>query len=103
MAMSAIPAPTTLCPHCGKTIKMAVPYLNSGKGAPIPGDLSVCLNCAGMCLYNDDLSLRKLTEQETADVQMLWTRLERLRASIHKLHADLAKRGVSLETGEQIQ
>jgi hypothetical protein len=49
--------PRTRCPYCGHKLNAA--GLPSGDAAPAPGDYSVCIACAGVLIFGDDLALRK--------------------------------------------
>lgn len=49
------------CPHCGKHIDQASCYAD-GDQKPSPGDLSVCIGCAEISKYGDDMGLEKFPE-----------------------------------------
>lgn len=60
--------PTTPCPHCGalhNSIK-AIGYPRDDD--PREGDISVCIKCATPVALAADLSLRKLTDLELAEI-----------------------------------
>lgn len=50
------PAP---CPYCGKVLDGAS---NSKAEKPVPGDLSVCAYCAGLCQFTSALGLERLPD-----------------------------------------
>lgn len=52
--------PVCHCPHCGYKLDAASVPGNKGK-RPIPGDFSVCLKCAAVLRFKDDLTLRATT------------------------------------------
>lgn len=56
----------TACPYCGKAINMATNTEN--ERGPEEGDLSVCGWCGGLLIFNEDLSIRKLTIEEIANL-----------------------------------
>jgi hypothetical protein len=59
--------PESHCPWCGYTID-AVTCLdergNEHDKMPQPGDLTVCVKCAHICAFADDLTLRTPTDTE---------------------------------------
>lgn len=56
----------TICPGCGAKLDCST----HPKGAPSPGDLSLCLKCGQPLTYEDDLSLRALSTQDIAALQL---------------------------------
>lgn len=75
---------------CGYTLDGA-----NGPGLVRPGDLSVCFNCANVAVFDENRSVRPLTEAEKVEIENdPETRkpLERARAQIL---ADIAKNGRS--------
>jgi hypothetical protein len=62
--------PVSLCPHCGVPVDAATPedIMNEGR-KPSPKDLSICFTCGGMCVYQDDLTLRALTDEELEKIK----------------------------------
>ena len=54
--------PQQCCPYCSHTFNRA----SDLKQEPTPreGDFSVCIYCAGLLVFNADLSVRKPTEYE---------------------------------------
>lgn len=51
------------CPHCGAINDRATPVQNEG-AVPIPGDFSVCIKCAGINKFGEDMALEKLSHEE---------------------------------------
>ncbi len=50
------------CPHCGEILDAATAA--EGKHEiPNPGDVSVCIYCAGLLVYADDMALTKLSDE----------------------------------------
>jgi len=55
------------CPYCGKENHKATNPLGSDI-IPPPGSLSLCIGCAGISIFNDDLTTRKPTEEEKEEI-----------------------------------
>lgn len=53
-----------VCPHCGIELSGA-----AGPAAPKEGDVTMCINCAGICIFNDDLTLRFPDATELAELE----------------------------------
>jgi hypothetical protein len=53
------------CPYCAR------PYNRhrtiEGQGAPEPGDVSICIGCGEVCIFNESLRLRRPTQAERRD------------------------------------
>ena len=60
--MSDTIVPPSPCPYCGRTMDAAT-CVNGDRG-PGPGDYSVCLYCRETLVYKNDLTTRKITDQE---------------------------------------
>lgn len=56
-------AKPNLCPYCGYFFDMAAAH-DGGADQPSPGAISLCLNCGEAGIFTDDLSTRKMTDQE---------------------------------------
>lgn len=48
------------CPYCNKLVDMATSTRDNHK--PNPKDLSICINCANIMQYGDDMALEKFPE-----------------------------------------
>jgi hypothetical protein len=55
----------TLCPHCGYMLDAASNI--DGDRAPTTGDVTICINCTNICLYETATTLRVATKQELLD------------------------------------
>jgi hypothetical protein len=58
------------CPHCGSPIDQASGLVDKNARnelKPKPGDISLCIICAGLSRYTETMTLRKLTEIEAVD------------------------------------
>lgn len=53
--------PASKCPHCGTRFDRASSLDDE---APGPGDVTVCIRCAKICIFNEDLTVRKPTGPE---------------------------------------
>jgi len=57
--------PTALCPHCGYAVEMAT---GVGKAdTPSPESATICIKCAGFCIFTETMSLRKMSDEEFKD------------------------------------
>jgi hypothetical protein len=59
--------PRNHCLECGKTIDAGSP-VEKGNHRPKPGDIAICLDCAHLHAYADDLTLRQLTGDEIVEI-----------------------------------
>jgi hypothetical protein len=60
---------TALCPYCGSKADCAT---NSfGEGQPSEGDFSICLRCAGICVFVRVSDLLQLRKAQGADLMGL--------------------------------
>lgn len=76
-----IPCP---CPYCHNPLS-AVGQLDNG-AKPFPGDFSVCITCAGVLVFCDDLTVRKPTQEER-DIAEKSVAVFNTQYSIRRLHA----------------
>lgn len=60
--------PEQLCPYCGEHVDRATPAPSNQDARPEPGNFSLCCSCAGILVYQADLTVRKATDEEIADV-----------------------------------
>lgn len=51
------------CPNCGYELNAAT-HLTDDKAQPSPGDLSVCFMCSTPLVYDQNLKLSILTEED---------------------------------------
>jgi hypothetical protein len=59
--------PNGLCPHCGRGADgVTDPFEEE---VPKPGDISICVYCRDVAVFQGDLSLRKMTEEEVAGME----------------------------------
>jgi hypothetical protein len=55
--------PKAECAHCGYKIDRAANTVRNEK--PHPGDFTICMACAKVLVFNEDLKLRKPSPEET--------------------------------------
>lgn len=55
------------CPHCGKRLN-AAGTTDGADARPEPGDCTMCFGCGEWCVFADDLSLRKPSEDELVEL-----------------------------------
>lgn len=55
--------PETKCTKCEAIINEATHTLGEDS-QPVPGDLSICIECEHVMIYADDMTLRDMTEAE---------------------------------------
>lgn len=73
----------THCPHCGAPINCAGFHpLEPHPRPPQPGDLTICLACAGVCIFTDDLDIRAATKSDDVPVEALDAQ-----ADVRRFHA----------------
>lgn len=70
------------CPYCDAALDSATdPY---GTRRPNAGDLTVCIVCAQLCAFTDNMLLRKLTPKEEQDA-MSHDHIKKLVAAVRKI------------------
>jgi hypothetical protein len=72
--------PVQPCPCCDYKIDAASNAKGGGK-SPVPGDLSICINCGTLLMFKDDLS------HEIADPAMLAKLSDETKIVLQKLMA----------------
>lgn len=50
------------CPYCGHKHELATDLRCNAK--PSPGDVSICIQCANVLMFDDNLATRKPTDNE---------------------------------------
>ena len=64
------------CPYCSYQVDCATTITD--KGPPEPGMFSICINCMNVCVFAEDMSIRKPTLEEIAAVgDMEWGIVQR--------------------------
>jgi hypothetical protein len=83
--MKDFDVPETICHVCGHKNDGALEGNDTGD-APESGDVSICIKCQTVCIFNDDMSLREPTEADI--LEMPWDQISRLQRVLKELHAD---------------
>lgn len=60
--------PPSHCLDCGYAINAGSPTPDFPNASPEPGDVAICLKCAHLMVYADDLTVRALTGDEVVEV-----------------------------------
>jgi hypothetical protein len=81
--------PINMCLSCGYVIDAA----SNHKGrAPHPGAIAICLKCAHIMIFNNELKLRELTDNEVVEIAghpemlQMMKALGRARAEYERVH-----------------
>jgi hypothetical protein len=77
----------TVCPNCGKVLD-AVTGVDH-ENAPVAGSVTICINCSGLSVFQDDLTLREPTPEEMADL-MAQPEVQRVLMALGKYRARLS-------------
>jgi len=57
------------CPECDRKLDMATPTdLSSPQAVPTENDVTVCFYCGVIGAYNEDLTIRKATEEDLSKI-----------------------------------
>ena len=56
------------CPHCGRIREVHTGTGDAQGTVPKPGDVSVCFNCLGTSVFDEQLKLRLPTQQEAKEI-----------------------------------
>jgi RNase P subunit RPR2 len=54
----------TVCPDCKNLLSAATSIESDESTQPRPNDLTICIYCASILIYNKDFSLRRATESD---------------------------------------
>jgi hypothetical protein len=65
--LKALRHPTSQCPNCGKTLDAAHNVTGEQANKVKPGDISLCIDCTAILVFDDELFLRRPTPQELED------------------------------------
>lgn len=83
--MTSVKLKPSMCPSCGYFMDAASPALER-KISPKANDVSMCLSCGAVLVFDQDLSLRSMTEDEKSALPPHMARLleamERHRRSV---------------------
>ena len=84
----AVKVPKSYCPYCGQEC-----IATAGQAAPTAGDVTICIECAGICVFDEALALRKPNDAETADFAGDED-IQKMVAMVPALKAEKRKRGL---------
>lgn len=83
--------PKSRCPACGESHHMACSI--NGIHKPTPGDITICIDCAHVMAFDNNLLLRNLTKEEEAEIESnLLIKQAKARILLEKLNKLLNKR-----------
>lgn len=89
MRMSRVPQST--CPVCGTLLNAASFF--TGESSPRPGDLSVCIECTAILVFQADLTVQGISEEELESLPPeLHVELIRMRQILKEFHQDRKRR-----------
>jgi hypothetical protein len=60
-----------MCVECGLLFNASSPTFGKGMPLPKPGNVSLCLNCGHLSLFDDNLMLREPTADEAAEPEII--------------------------------
>lgn len=86
--------PLATCLSCGTRLDGAT-GIQDPRNRPSGGMLSICMYCGGLAMYQDDLSLRALTDDEMAELQAdekVWRQVTVARKAIEKVKLEFPER-----------
>lgn len=58
-----------ICSNCHHPIESTTEVYGDNN-TPAPGAISICFYCGQICVFEEDLSLRKITQDELDDLKM---------------------------------
>jgi hypothetical protein len=64
--MSTLRTKPNLCPYCGALLDAAGSFDEESTEVPGPGDASICIGCAGLLVFTEDMGVRKLLDDDFA-------------------------------------
>jgi hypothetical protein len=72
--------PPSKCPHCGAENDHAT---TSSGGPPEQGNVMICVMCAGICLYGEDLQLHEMDGKTQLELMAEghWSEVERVQTA----------------------
>lgn len=76
--------PVSFCPDCGKRFDRAA-LLNDKEDRPVPGDITLCIGCAAVLHFDNEMAIRKLptldllSDEKRADVEKVVRMIKQMR------------------------
>lgn len=84
--MKTINTPESFCPSCGKRFDQASSAF--GESTPKPDDITICIRCGQVMLFNLDMTVRLPDEDELADLDAATLEeISEAQVAIRKVHA----------------
>lgn len=76
--------PKQVCPYCARPLDATGPIPGSDNQAPAPGDVTLCLRCGGLAIYEADLTMRIPMISELLEMKSSpeWPQIEKFRQGI---------------------
>jgi len=68
--------PVMACPNCGVKLDAATDVI--AEGPPAPGDLSICIDCMSLLVYDWENTIRLMTDDELALLALNYPQIFRL-------------------------
>ncbi len=79
------PIPECNCPNCGHRFS-AASSLDDASAKPSAGDFTVCIECAQLLAFDDDLRVRKITAEEVRHIMTttpeIWRKIEHTQRAV---------------------
>lgn len=76
-----------VCPHCGHAIDATTGW--GHETGPAPGDISVCMYCAELVAFDENLNFRVLAYDELVAIMTEHPEIDRLRRTLTAITAGL--------------
>lgn len=88
--MKTMCVPLVACKNCGYEFDRISDVV--ADNVPRPGDMTLCLRCGDIMAFNDDMTLRSLTEDDISCIPLATlSRLQRVRLEIQRRMAQGAE------------
>jgi hypothetical protein len=75
---------TSACPYCAHKLDAATAGPANPKAVPSPGDGTICIECGGVLIFAEGLTVRRPTPDELAEILAL-PRVGEMIQAIHRL------------------
>ena len=86
-----IEIPVDQCPECGYVIEVTSGICNNAT-KPRTGDISMCLGCGHLTLFNKDMTLREPSKEEALTISLMPEIIQAQLARAHIVGDKLAKK-----------
>jgi hypothetical protein len=88
-----VPGGKQNCPYCEAELDGATNV--NCEGVPKTGDLTLCIYCTGLCIFDLDRQLRKPTLLELTQIKaspVSWRQVQRVRRAVARVKAERSVR-----------